>query len=193
MRASLSARLAGWLFTLCVCERTLPFLDVIPMWRSLPRNTNHNNQKKTTATRGTPTRRSEEQLVRIVLVISSCEPQRTQSAAGSQSDCRALHKRILHNRGLNLWRRKRKRGGPADRRGLFGIPQSLYDKDNDIQRSAVWRQRKKTTTVSLVSRVPSFCCDGRTVEINRSLESPWSTKLKSITFNPNRAIFDEKE
>ena len=47
------------------------------------------------------------------------------------------------------------------------------------------------TTVSLVSRVPSFCCDGRTVAINTPFESSWSTKLKFVTFDCNRAIFNE--
>ena len=45
-------------------------------------------------------------------------------------------------------------------------------------------------TVSLVSRVPSFCCDGCTVEINTSIESSWSAKLNSVGYNCNRAIFD---
>ena len=59
------------------------------------------------------------------------------------------------------------------------------------------RSRCRTTaptavpTVSLVSHDPSFCCDGRTVEINTSLESSWSTKLISIAFDLNRAMFDE--
>ena len=55
------------------------------------------------------------------------------------------------------------------------------------------RKPEKYRTVSLVSHDPSFCCDGPTEEINASLESSWSTKLKSITFDPNRAIFDEQE
>ena len=48
-------------------------------------------------------------------------------------------------------------------------------------------------TVSLVGREPRFRCDGRMVEINTSLESPWSTKLKSIAFNLNRGHLDELE
>ena len=46
-------------------------------------------------------------------------------------------------------------------------------------------------TVSLASHDPSFCCDDRTVKINTSLESSWSTKLKFVTFDLNRGIFDE--
>ena len=47
------------------------------------------------------------------------------------------------------------------------------------------------STVSLVSREPSFCCGGRTVRINMPLESAWSTKLKFITFDRNRGQLDE--
>ena len=47
------------------------------------------------------------------------------------------------------------------------------------------------STVSLVSRVTSFFCDGRTIEINTSLESSWSTKLTSVGIAVNRGIFDE--
>ena len=49
------------------------------------------------------------------------------------------------------------------------------------------------TTISLVSRDPSFCCGSRTVEINTPLESVWSTKLIFVAFDCNRAIFDEQE
>ena len=51
----------------------------------------------------------------------------------------------------------------------------------------------KNHTVSSVSRDPSFRCGGRMVELNTSLESSWSTKLKFITFDLNRGIFDELE
>ena len=46
-------------------------------------------------------------------------------------------------------------------------------------------------TVSLVSRVPSFCCGGHVVEINTPLESARSTELKCVAFDLNRGIFDE--
>ena len=48
-------------------------------------------------------------------------------------------------------------------------------------------------TVRLVSHDPSFCYDGRTVEINTPLESSWSKKLKYITFDFNRGQSDELE
>ena len=48
-------------------------------------------------------------------------------------------------------------------------------------------------TVSLVSRVTSFGCGGHTVKINTVLESSWSTKLKFVTFDLNRAQLDELE
>ena len=48
-------------------------------------------------------------------------------------------------------------------------------------------------TVSLVSRVPSLCCDGRMVEINTSIESAWSTELIFVGIVVNRAIFGELE
>ena len=51
--------------------------------------------------------------------------------------------------------------------------------------------RAARTTASLVSRVSRFRCGGRTVEINTSIESAWSTKLKFITFDLNIGIFDE--
>ena len=41
--------------------------------------------------------------------------------------------------------------------------------------------------------IRALLSDGRTAELNTPLESSWSTKLKSITFDPNRAIFDEQE
>ena len=49
------------------------------------------------------------------------------------------------------------------------------------------------TTVSLVSRDPSFCCDDCMVEINTPLESAWSTKLISVGTVVNRGMFDELE
>ena len=45
--------------------------------------------------------------------------------------------------------------------------------------------------VSLVSRVPRFRCGGGMVEINTSIESPWSTKLISVDIVVNRGQFDE--
>ena len=64
----------------------------------------------------------------------------------------------------------------------FDVPQQTTEQP---------KTKQKTHTVSLVSHDPSFCCDGRTVEINTSLESSWSTKLISIAFDLNRAMFDE--
>ena len=38
-------------------------------------------------------------------------------------------------------------------------------------------------TVSLVSRVPTFCCGGRTVKLNTALDSSWAQNSKgSQTF-----------
>ena len=53
--------------------------------------------------------------------------------------------------------------------------------------------RNEESTVSLVCHDPSFCYDGRTVEINTPLESSWSTKLKYISFDFNRGQSDELE
>ena len=50
---------------------------------------------------------------------------------------------------------------------------------------------EQNNTVHFVSRDPSFCCRRSLTEINTSLESAWSTKLKSIAFGLNRGIFDE--
>ena len=46
--------------------------------------------------------------------------------------------------------------------------------------------RIRGCTVRLVSRVLSFSCDGRTVEINIPLESSWSMKLISVDIIVNR-------
>ena len=54
-------------------------------------------------------------------------------------------------------------------------------------------RKGSSTTVSLVSRVPSFCCDGRTVRINTPIESVWSEKLTSVGIVVNRGIFGELE
>ena len=53
--------------------------------------------------------------------------------------------------------------------------------------------RTEQDTVYLVSRVTSFFCRRPLTEINTSLESPWPTKLISVGFSSNRAIFDEQE
>ena len=41
--------------------------------------------------------------------------------------------------------------------------------------------------------IRALLSDGRTVESNSPLESSWSTKLKSITFDPNRGQLDGLE
>ena len=78
------------------------------------------------------------------------------------------------------------------------------------QESAMWRnsltpQQRQINVVQLASNllivlpsvwlvmIRALLSDGRTAELNTPLESSWSTKLKSITFDPNRAIFDEQE
>ena len=81
--------------------------------------------------------------------------------------------------------------GPSMAIGLISIKKNcpvLVSSSVVLLSMASWRLC--CPTVSLVSRVLSFFCDGRVVEINTPLESSWSTKLKSITFDPNRAIFD---
>ena len=68
------------------------------------------------------------------------------------------------------------------------------DKDVNLSMEPMpYRLVGTPVTVSLVSRVLSFFCDGRMVEINTSIESDWSTKLKSITFDLNRVHLDELE
>ena len=56
---------------------------------------------------------------------------------------------------------------------------------------ATWMEQR--STVRLVSRVPSFFCGDRTIEINTSLESAWSTKLISVGIIVNRGRLDEVE
>ena len=47
-------------------------------------------------------------------------------------------------------------------------------------RSLLGRKLHQHTTVSLVSRMTSFCCIRPLIEINTPLESSWSTRLISI-------------
>ena len=49
------------------------------------------------------------------------------------------------------------------------------------------------STVHLVSRDPRFRCGGRTIELNTSIESALSIKLKFVTFDLNRGHLDELE
>ena len=48
-------------------------------------------------------------------------------------------------------------------------------------------------TVRLVSRDLRFRCGDHTIELNPSLESAGSTKLKFVTFDLNRGQLDELE
>ena len=45
-----------------------------------------------------------------------------------------------------------------------------------------------STTVRLVSRDPRFRCSGHRIQLNPSLESSWSMKLKFVTFDLNIVI-----
>ena len=52
--------------------------------------------------------------------------------------------------------------------------------------SATIKQNQDKSSVSLVSRVPSFCCDRLRIEIHTSIEISRLRCLISVTFDFNR-------